>query len=66
MIVGVNQLEVSHLQFVDDTIHFLPGDKENFQHVLSLLQVFELVFELHIINLGKSGLARINVQEEFV
>lgn len=64
LLVGMEGLEVSCLQFANDTILFLPDDRENLQHVM-LLQIFEAVSKLHI-NLSKSGLVGINVQERFV
>lgn len=60
LLVGLVGLQVTHLWFVDDTILFLPECKENFQHTLSLLQIFDVVSGLHI-NLSKCGLADINV-----
>lgn len=50
------------MQFVEDTILFLPEDKESFLSILSLLLIFELVSRL-CVNLSKSGLGGINVQE---
>ena len=40
LVVGNDSREVSHLQFADDTLLFLPKDKDNFLNVLSLLQIF--------------------------
>lgn len=39
-------LEVSHLQFAYDTIPFLHEDRNNLKYMLSILQVFEVVFGL--------------------
>lgn len=63
--VRISGCKVSHLQFADDTILFLQENKVNFLNVLSILQIFELVSGLRI-NLGKSGLASINIQENYL
>lgn len=65
LMVGDNGCHVSHLQFADDTILFLPHDKANFLRVLSILQVFQLVSGLRL-NLGKCGLAGLNIHQEVV
>ena len=63
--VGNEGLEISHLQFADDTILFLSEDRDKFYNVLSLLQIFEVVSGLRI-NLSKCGLAGINVEDSRV
>lgn len=58
--VGREQISVSHLQFVDDTILFLSPDLDMFRNVLSILKVFELISGLKI-NLSKSCISGINL-----
>jgi len=60
--VGSNELEISHVQFADNTIHFLQEDEENLKNVISLLQVFEVVFGLKI-NRRTCGVVRINLED---
>lgn len=46
--VGRGKVNVSHRQFVDDTILFLGADFEKFKYVLTLLQIFELICGMKI------------------
>ena len=60
LLIGDSLVEISHLLFVDVAILCLPEDKENFINALTLIQLFDGILGLHI-NLGKSGLAGINI-----
>ncbi|XP_062109433.1 uncharacterized protein LOC133820653 [Humulus lupulus] len=62
--VGKDNMDVSHLQFVDDTIFFV-NDKESLVVLLEILKVFSVVSGLSI-NLQKCQLLGINLNEEIV
>ena len=55
LVVGRENVEVSHLQFADDTLFSLEAVVEGMKNLLKLLKVFCLV----------SGL-RINMKKEFI
>ncbi|KAM2004953.1 hypothetical protein FF1_000090 [Malus domestica] len=57
--VGVDNVEISHLQFADDTIFFLNGHEENWNNLLLLLDLFGKVSGLKI-NKTKCSLVGIN------
>ncbi|XP_062118257.1 uncharacterized protein LOC133831865 [Humulus lupulus] len=62
--VGKDRVDVSHLQFADDTI-FFANDEESLLLLLDILKVFGVVFGLSI-NLQKCQLLGINMQTELV
>ena len=57
--VGKDRVEVSHLQFADDTLFFMKADHVYFLNFLRLLEVFRSLSDLRI-NLSKSILLDIN------
>lgn len=57
--MGKEQIPISHLQFVDDTILFLDGEEDRLRNLLSLLHCFEMVSRMKI-NWDKSCLVAIN------
>jgi len=59
---GSNEVEISHLQFANDTILFLQEDEENFKNAISLLQAFEVVLGLKI-NRRKCSVSGINLED---
>ena len=61
--IGKDRVEVSHLQFVDDTIFFLLGDECKFNNLVKLLSVFCSLSGLKL-NLTKSKLAGVNMEVE--
>ncbi|XP_062096226.1 uncharacterized protein LOC133802006 [Humulus lupulus] len=63
-IVGKDKVDVSHLQFVDDTM-FFAHDDESLAVLLDILKVFSIVSGLSI-NLQKCQLLRINLWKELV
>ena len=52
-IVGRDKVEVSHLQFADDTLLFLKANRNYFLNYLTLLEVFGSISGLRV-NLRKS------------
>lgn len=62
--VGIENLEVSHLQFVDETI-FLENDNNSISNAPAILHVFEQIFGLKF-NLGKTLLIGINVGDKSI
>ncbi|XP_062093360.1 uncharacterized protein LOC133799353 [Humulus lupulus] len=62
--VGKDKVDVSHLQFADDTI-FFANDEESLEDLLDILKVFGGVSGLSI-NLQKCQLLGINLQKEMV
>lgn len=65
MKVGKHSAEMSHLQSTSDTILFLHHDNQYISWVLILIQVFEAISSPRI-NLRKSELTRINVEEAMI
>ncbi|XP_016172256.1 uncharacterized protein LOC107614629 [Arachis ipaensis] len=65
LVVGRDMVELSHLQFADDTILFCPPEDETMKNYKRLLRWFELMSELSI-NFDKSSLIPINCEEQWV
>nr|XP_029145738.1 uncharacterized protein LOC114924657 [Arachis hypogaea] len=65
LVVGRDSVELSHLQFADDTILFCPPDNETMQNYKRLLRWFELMSGLSI-NFDKSSLIPLNCEEQWV
>ncbi|XP_016168905.1 uncharacterized protein LOC107611504 [Arachis ipaensis] len=65
LMVGRDRVELSHLQFIDDTILFCPSEDETMKNYKRLLRWFELMFGLSI-NFDKSSLIPINCDEQLV
>lgn len=63
IMVGLDRIEVSYLQFADDTILFRQDDDRSLGNVLTLLQVFEHISRLKI-NFTKSSLVGVNIEGE--
>ncbi|GKV51184.1 hypothetical protein SLEP1_g57855 [Rubroshorea leprosula] len=61
--VGTEGLEVTHLQFADDSIFFCEASKENIKTIKGILRIFELASGLKV-NFFKSALYRTNVKSE--
>ncbi|XP_057755765.1 uncharacterized mitochondrial protein AtMg01250-like [Arachis stenosperma] len=59
LLVGRDNLELSHLQFADDTILFCPPEEETVRNYKRLLMCFEVMSELSI-NFDKSSLILAN------
>lgn len=57
--VGRDRVHFSHIQFVNDTLLFSSYDKDNFQNLLIILKIFQIVYGLKV-NLNKTELASIN------
>jgi hypothetical protein len=60
-----SEVEVSHLQYADDTLCIGTPSVENLWTLKALLQGFELALGLKI-NFSKSSLIGINVQSDFM
>ncbi|XP_052111685.1 uncharacterized protein LOC127743072 [Arachis duranensis] len=65
LVVGRDSVELSHLQFADDTILFYPPENETMKNYKWLLRWFELMSGLSI-NYEKSSLIPINFEELWV
>ncbi|XP_057720056.1 uncharacterized protein LOC130934510 [Arachis stenosperma] len=65
LLVGRDHIELSHLQFADDTILFCPPEEETIKNYRRLLRCFELMSGLSI-NFDKSSLISINCEESWV
>ncbi|XP_025638571.1 uncharacterized protein [Arachis hypogaea] len=63
LLVGQDNIELSHLQFADDTILFCPQDMETVLNYKRLLRCFELMSGLSI-NYDKSSLISVNCEKE--
>ncbi|GKV25499.1 hypothetical protein SLEP1_g34934 [Rubroshorea leprosula] len=63
--IGQCGMNVTHLQFADDTIVFGTASEENIWAVKSIMRIFEMVSGLKI-NFGKSVLMGINVSDEWM
>ncbi|XP_072076815.1 uncharacterized protein [Arachis hypogaea] len=65
LLVGRDNIELSHLQFADDTILFFPKDTKILVNYKRLLRCFELMSGLSI-NFDKSSLILVNCEQELV
>ncbi|XP_016168966.1 uncharacterized protein LOC107611571 [Arachis ipaensis] len=65
LLVGRDHIELSHLQFADDTILFCPPETETIANYKRLLRCFELMSGLSI-NFDKSNLIPVNCEQEWV
>ncbi|XP_057746334.1 uncharacterized protein LOC130965582 [Arachis stenosperma] len=65
LLVGGDHIELSHLQFVDDTIFFCPPETETILNYKRLLRCFELMSGLSI-NFDKSNLISVNCEQGWV
>ncbi|XP_015966777.2 uncharacterized protein LOC107490518 [Arachis duranensis] len=65
LLVGRDNIELSHLQFADDTILFCPQETETLVNYKRLLRCFELMSGLSI-NFEKSSLISVNCEKEWV
>ena len=63
--VGRDKIEVSHLQFANDTLIFCPANLETLQNVRWLLDCFALIYDLSI-NYSKTALIPLRCDEEWV
>ncbi|XP_072094211.1 uncharacterized protein [Arachis hypogaea] len=61
LLVGRDHIELSHLQFADDTILFCPPETETIVNYKRLLRCFELMLGLSI-NFDKSNLISVNCE----
>ena len=64
-IVGKDKVEVSHLQFADDTLLFLEANRNYFLNYLTILEVFGSISGLRV-NLGKSVILGINTDVDLL
>lgn len=60
--VGKDKVEITHLQFADDTILFLRADEENLRGITRVLKIFSGISGLKI-NADKSSLIGINLDQ---
>ncbi|XP_072076459.1 uncharacterized protein [Arachis hypogaea] len=65
LFVGRDNIELSHLQFADDTVLFCPPEEETIKNYKRLLRCFELMSGLAI-NFDKSSLIPINCDQQWV
>ncbi|XP_020973015.1 uncharacterized protein LOC110269490 [Arachis ipaensis] len=65
LMVGRDHIELSHLQFADDTLLFCPLETEIIMNYKRLLRCFELMSGLSI-NFDKSSLISVNYEQEWV
>ncbi|XP_016186037.1 uncharacterized protein LOC107627729 [Arachis ipaensis] len=65
LLVARNNIELSHLQFADDTILFCPPKEETLRNYKRLLRCFEMMSALNI-NFEKSNLIPVNCSSEWV
>ncbi|XP_016178480.1 uncharacterized protein LOC107620903 [Arachis ipaensis] len=65
LLVGRDHIELSHLQFANDTILFCPPEEETIKNYRRILWCFELMAELSI-NFDKSILILINCDDQWV
>ncbi|XP_016200148.1 uncharacterized protein LOC107641156 [Arachis ipaensis] len=65
LLVGRDHIELSHLQFADDTILFCPPEEETVKNYRRILRCFELMLGLSI-NFDKSSLIPINCDDRWV
>ncbi|XP_015953789.1 uncharacterized protein LOC107478154 [Arachis duranensis] len=65
LLVGRDHVELSHLQFTDDTILFYPPEEETIKNYRRILHCFELISGLSI-NFDKSSLILVNSDVQWV
>ncbi|XP_057745696.1 uncharacterized protein LOC130963611 [Arachis stenosperma] len=65
LLVGRDHIELSHLQFADDTILFCPPEEETIRNYKRLLRCFELMSGLSI-NFEKSSFIPVNCEQSWV
>ncbi|XP_057734559.1 uncharacterized mitochondrial protein AtMg01250-like [Arachis stenosperma] len=65
LLVGRDNMELSHLQFADDTILFYPLEEEIVRNYKRLLRCFEVMSGLSI-NFDKSRLIPVNYSQEWI
>ncbi|XP_057746330.1 uncharacterized protein LOC130965578 [Arachis stenosperma] len=65
LLVGREHVELSHLQFADDTVLFCPPEEETIKNYKRILRCFELMSGLSI-NYDKSSLIPINCDVQWV
>ncbi|XP_016168518.1 uncharacterized protein LOC107611069 [Arachis ipaensis] len=65
LLIGRDQVELSYLQFADDTILFCPLEEETVKNYRKILRCFELMSGLSI-NFDKSSLIPINCDAQWV
>ncbi|XP_015938992.1 uncharacterized protein LOC107464586 [Arachis duranensis] len=64
LLVGRDNIELSHLKFADDTILFCSSDEETARNYKRLLRCFEMMSDLSI-NFEKSNLILVNCSQEW-
>ncbi|XP_016172426.1 uncharacterized protein LOC107614807 [Arachis ipaensis] len=64
LLVGRNNIELSHLQFADDIILFCPTEEETIRNYKRLLRCFELMSGLNI-NFEKSSFIPVNSDQRW-
>ncbi|XP_028121753.1 uncharacterized protein LOC114318966 [Camellia sinensis] len=64
-VVGRDRIEVTHLQFADDTIFFSSKEENKVGCLLQVLRIFEIVSGLKV-NLSKSSVVGINLNDSYV
>ena len=65
LFVGKDEVEVSHLEFVDYPLFFMEANRNYFLNCLKLLEVFCSISRLRV-SLRKSTLLGINTDDEFL
>lgn len=63
-LIGSDKVEVSILQYAEDTIFFGEATMENVRAIKAILRVFEMVLGLKI-NFAKSGFVAFGVSEQW-
>ncbi|GKV01676.1 hypothetical protein SLEP1_g14215 [Rubroshorea leprosula] len=64
-VVGAEEMEITHLQFADDSIFFCEASEQNVQTIKCVLRCFELISGLKV-NYFKSALYGISVETQKV
>nr|KYP35262.1 Putative ribonuclease H protein At1g65750 family [Cajanus cajan] len=64
-IVGKDKIQMSHLQFADDTLLLIQGEWRSLETIKAILQNFELVSGLKV-NFSKSNLIGINMPDQWL
>ncbi|XP_057730273.1 uncharacterized protein LOC130945580 [Arachis stenosperma] len=65
LMVGRYHIELSHLQFTDDTVLFCPPEEDTIKNYRRLLRCFQLMSGLSI-NFDKSSLIPVNCDEQWL